>query len=147
MPSIWSLLPLVHLVGLAIGLGAATVKVALLLRTRSSPQAIAAYLAVVPLITRLIIAGLILLLLSGIGWAIYGMPWTPLLIVKHVMVAAILVLGPVIDNVVEPRFARLAPKPGERGSAEFERIRGRYVALEVLATLLFWAAMMAGASL
>jgi hypothetical protein len=90
------------------------------------------------------VAGLILLTLSGICWAILGRPWTSLLIVKHVFVAAIWVLGPIIANVVEPRFARQAPRVGERPGPEFVRIQRLYVALESLATLLFYAATVAG---
>jgi hypothetical protein len=57
---------LVHLVGLAIGLGAATAKLVLLFRCRADAAFVPTYLAVVRPITRQIILGLVLLLLSGI---------------------------------------------------------------------------------
>ena len=68
MISLPSLLTFVHLVGLAIGVGAATVKLMLLLKCRSNSGFIQVFIKVSKPITKLIITGLILLTLSGIGW-------------------------------------------------------------------------------
>ena len=54
------------------------------------------------------------------------------------MVGVIWVLGPVIDNVVEPKFWNLAPAAGTPPSAEFIQIRRRYLVLESIATGLFY---------
>jgi hypothetical protein len=81
----------------------------------------------------------VLLLLSGIGFMAIGYSFTPRLVAKLVLVAAIFVLGPVIDNVVEPRFRVLAPRPGTDASPEFVRVRTQYLAIELLATGLFYA--------
>jgi hypothetical protein len=89
-------------------------------------------------VTRLIILGLALLTLSGVGWLLLGYPFTTLLVVKLVLVAAIWVLGPLIDNVVEPKFRKLAPRSGESVSPEFVRIQQRYLLMEGLATGLFY---------
>jgi len=138
MISLSSLLSVVHFVGLALGVGAATVKLVLLLRCRSDAAFVPVFLHVTRPVTRLIILGLALLTLSGVGWLLLGYPLTPLLKLKLGMVAAIWVLGPLIDNVVEPRFKSLAPAPGEAATPAFVRARGRYLALEILATLLFY---------
>jgi hypothetical protein len=134
-----SLLLLVHLAGLALGLGAATAKVVLLLRCRADSAFVPAYLAIVKPITRQVILGLVLLLLSGIGFMVIGHSFTPRLVRKLVLVAAIFVIGPVIDNVIEPRFRALAPRPGAPASPEFVRVLTQYLALDVLAGGLFWA--------
>jgi hypothetical protein len=135
----WSaLLSVVHLVGLALGAGSATVKLVLLLKCSADHAFVPAYVTVARLITRQIILGLVLLTVSGIGWLLLGYPFTPLLMVKVVLVAAIWVLGPVIDNFVEPRFPRLAPAPGALPSPPFVRIHKQYLTLEVIATLLFY---------
>jgi hypothetical protein len=135
----WSaLLSVAHLVGLALGAGSATVKLVLLLKCSADHAFVPAYIRVSRLITRLIILGLLLLTLSGIGWLLLGYPLTPLLIVKLVLVAAIWVLGPVIDNIVEPKFHKLAPAPGALPSPAFVRIHKQYLTLEVIATLLFY---------
>jgi len=133
-----SLLTVTHLLGLALAVGAATVKVALLLRCRRDSAFLPVYLAVVRIITRFIILGMILLTLSGVGWLLIGYGFTPLLIVKLVLVGAVWVLGPVIDNVAEPAFRNLAPAAGQTASAAFLQARARYLALEVTATALFY---------
>ena len=133
-----ALLSVAHLVGLALGVGSATVKLVLLLKCRADYAFVPAYITVARVITRQIILGLVLLTLSGIGWLLLGYSFTPLLIVKVVLVAAIWVLGPVIDNVVEPKFYKLAPAPGALPSPPFVRVLKQYLTLEVIATLLFY---------
>lgn len=133
-----ALLSTAHLLGIALALGAATTKTVLLLRCGADPGFIAAYLALRKLVTRIIIAGLILLVLSGTGFLLVGAPLTGRLVAKLVLVGAIVVLGPVIDNVAEPRYARSAPGPGASVTAEFLGARRLYVGLELTATLLFY---------
>jgi hypothetical protein len=133
-----SLLSVAHLIGLALGAGAATVKLVLLLKCRADPAFVPVYIGVAKLITRLIVLGLALLTLSGIGWLLLGYRFTPLLVVKVVLVAAIWVLGPFIDNVVEPKFQTLAPRAGEPAAAAFLLIQKQYLSLELIASLLFY---------
>jgi hypothetical protein len=138
MISLTSLLSLGHLIGLALGVGSATAKLTLLSRCKADPTFVPTYLAVARPITRLIILGLALLTLSGVGWLLIGYPLTLLLAVKLVLVGAIWVLGPVIDNVVEPRFRKLVPAPGESPSPAFMQAQRQYLRLEVVATGLFY---------
>jgi hypothetical protein len=132
------LLTVAHLIGLALGMGAATAKLFLLLRCRRDTSFLKVYLEVARTITRQIIAGMILLTLSGLGFLFIGFPFTSRLTVKVVFVAALWALGPMIDNVVEPKFRTLAPEPGAAPSPEFITAQRRYVAIEVLATSLFY---------
>jgi hypothetical protein len=138
MISLPSLLSFTHVIGLALGVGAATVKLTLLAKCTSDHTFVPVYAAVVRPITRLIIGGLVLLTLSGIGWLLIGYSFTPRLVAKIILVVVIWVLGPIIDNVVEPKFMKLAPAPGEPGSPEFGRVLRQYLALEAVATGLFW---------
>jgi len=138
MISLPSLLTLTHLVGLVLAVGAATVKLVLLLKCRADSAFVPTYIKVTKPITRQIVLGMILLTLSGIGWLLYGYQFTAVLVVKVVLVGVIWVLGPVIDNVVEPKFQAQAPAPGEPASPAFARIQRQYLALEVIATLLFY---------
>ena len=131
-------LVLIHLLGLALALGAASVKVALLLRCKVDRSFIDTYLKVVRPITRQLIACLVLLTLTGVGWLLLGYPLTRLLWVKLALVATIWVLGPIIDNVAEPRFRRFAPVAGASPSAEFVRAERAYLALETTATATFY---------
>jgi hypothetical protein len=81
---------------------------------------------------------MVLLTLSGIGWLLLGYPFSALLVVKLVLVAAIWVLGPYIDNVIEPEFRKLAPAAGEPISPAFTRIQKRHLRWDLTATLLFY---------
>jgi hypothetical protein len=136
--SLLSLLSLAHLTGLILAVGAATAKLVLLLKCVADETFVAVFLRVARPITRQIILGLIMLSLSGIGWVLLGYPFTGLLLVKVVLVGAIWAIGPVIDNVFEPRFRTLAPAPGHHASPAFVRIEKQYLAIEATATLLFY---------
>jgi hypothetical protein len=138
MISLHSLLLFTHLIGLSLAVGAATVKLMLLIRCRADLTLTPFYLKVVRLISKQIILGTILLTLSGIGWFFIGYHLTVVLMVKLVLVAAIWVLGPVIDNVVEPRFRKLVPVAGENTSSDFISIQKQYLLLETSATSLFY---------
>ncbi len=139
-----SVLLLAHVVGLALGVGAATVKLVLLLACMRDDGLVPSYLRVASPITRLIVVGLALLSLSGAAWLVAGHPFTPLLAGKLALVIGVWVLGPIIDKVAEPRFRVLAQARGERPSAEYKAVRTRYVALEALATGLFYGATVVG---
>lgn len=138
MDPIPSLLSLGHILGLVLGVGCATAKLTLLYRCRADQSFLPFYIAAARALTKLIIAGLVLLTLSGIGWLLIGYELTPLLVIKLVMVGAIWVLGLIIDNLVEPTFRNLAPLPAEQASPRFLLIQRRYLLLEVAATGLFY---------
>lgn len=138
MTALSNLLLLAHLVGLALAVGAASVKLVLLIHCARDLTLVPAYLSVVRPVTKMIILGLILLTLSGLGWLLQGHRITALLAGKLLLVAAIWVLGPIIDKVVEARFVSLRPREGEEASAEFLHARKRYVTFELVATSLFY---------
>ena len=138
MISLTSFLTIVHLIGLTLGAGAASVKVALLLKCRSDQSYIPSYLKIVRPVTKILIAGIILLTLSGLIWLLTGYPFMSILIIKIILVLAIWVLGPVIDNKVEPEFIKLAPSTDQTASSEFLQIFNKYLALELTATSLFY---------
>jgi hypothetical protein len=126
-------------VGLALGMGAATSKLTLLLRGRSDRALVPTFLAASKPLTRLIVAGMILLTLSGIGFLWQGFRVGTVLGVKIVMVVALWAAGPLIDNVFEPRYRRLAPGVGQLATPEFVGAEGRFLAAEAFATGLFYA--------
>lgn len=138
MISLTSFLTIVHLIGLTLGAGAAIVKVVLLLKCRSDHSFIPSYLKIVRPVTKILITGIILLTLSGLIWLLTGFPLMSVLIIKIILVIAIWVLGPVIDNKVEPEFIKLAPASDQGASSEFLQIFNRYLALELIATSLFY---------
>jgi hypothetical protein len=130
--SLTSLLALLHLVGIVLATGAATAKWTLLLRSRSDPAFLPVFLGAARPVTRLIIVGQVLATLTGITWLVLGYALAPLLVAKLVLVGAVWILGPVIDNVVEPA-------PGDAPSPAFLAVQRRYLLLETAATGIFYA--------
>jgi len=139
MNSLPRLLLLTHLIGLALALGGATAKVVLLLRWSADPALWPVYRTASKPMTRQIVLGMVLLTVSGVGWLLLGYHFTPLLVLKVILVGAIWMLGPYIDRVVEPRVETLAPAPGEAPSPESVRNQRHYLTVEIIATGLLYA--------
>jgi hypothetical protein len=139
MPSSTTLLLLVHLVGLSLAVGAATSKVLLLIKSRSDVSFVPVYVKSSATLTKVLVSGLVMLTLSGIGWLLSGYPFTPKLIVKLVLVLAVWLIGPYIDNVIEPKFLKLASEVASTPSQEFSSVHKRYLIVETVATSLFYA--------
>ena len=144
MLSIWFILTFVHLVGLSLGVGAATAKLTLLIKSKVDHDFVSTYLKVTRPITRIIIIGLILLTLSGVTWILLGTTFTSLFVFKLMLVLVIWVLGPIIDNVVEPKYIKFAPVAGNQASQEFKTIQKWLLILETAATLDFYIIIILG---
>jgi len=138
MATVESLLPLLHLLGLGLALGSATAKLTLLWKSGNDLTFLPGYIAAAGPLTRLILTGTALLVLSGITWLVIGYPLGDILIIKLVLVGLIIVLGATMDNVIEPRFRKMAPQPGESPSPEFLSVQKRYLLAETAATGLFY---------
>jgi hypothetical protein len=138
MDSLTSILTVAHIIGLSLAVGAATVKLVLLVKSNSDTELLQVYIKIVRPITKVLITGMILVTLSGIGWLLSGYPLISSLIVKIILVAAVWILGPIIDNVVEPKFRLLAAETGQTDSPDFILIRKKYLALEIIATSIFY---------
>ena len=139
MISLTSANALVHQIGVALAVGAATVKVALLLRCRRDRAFVPVYLAVARPVTHVIIAGMIAVTASGLGWILLGYRFTPRLILKVVLVTAAWLIGPLIDNVIEPKFRKAVPVAGGTVPAAYLAAERQYLAVEIAATGLFYA--------
>ena len=70
MISFYTFIFFVHIIGLVIGVGAATVKLVLLIKSKYDYTIVPFYLKVSKPITQLIIFGMVLLTISGIGFII-----------------------------------------------------------------------------
>lgn len=138
MISFSTFLTFAHIIGLAVGVGAATVKLVLLFKCKSNYNYIHVFNQVSKPITRLIILGLILLTLSGVGWLFLQYPLTTKLIVKIVLVVIIWILGPIIDNTIEPQLLKSTPASGQPVTPEFLKILNQYLIMEIFATGLFY---------
>lgn len=138
MASLYTVILIVHLVGLSLGVGSATVKNILLLKCNSNYEFITTYGQVVRTLTKTIIAGLILLTVTGISWFFLGYTLHTYIIIKMVLVLSIWVLGPIIDNIYEPRFFKAAPVEGASPTRNFIRAKNQYMTVDFLATAIFY---------
>jgi ABC-type transport system involved in cytochrome bd biosynthesis fused ATPase/permease subunit len=123
---------LLHLVGLAPGVGSATAKVFLLLRCFRDVNFLPVYLKVMKPLTQLLVSGLILMTLTGIIWLVLGYGFNNLLIVKLFFVGAVWVVGIYIDNVTEPRFKKLASAGGQERTVAFLQIQKKHLVFEII---------------
>jgi len=78
------------------------------------------------------------LTLSGIGYLLTDYPFSEELIIKLILVLSVWILGPVIDNIAEPKFQKLVPVTDQPVSAEFIKARNNYLFLEIIATGIFY---------
>lgn len=141
----WHALLMIHLFGLALAVGAATVKLVLALSCRNRPELLPVFAQVTGPASRLIALGMVLLALSGFGWILLGAAsLTPLLGLKIALVVAIFAIGPYIDRAVEPKLARLAALTAERSAPELARVQRLHLALESVATALLYLVVVVG---
>lgn len=144
MFSLYHLLLLTHVVGLGLALGGSTAKIILLFRCRADHSFYKVFFKVTKPLTGIIIAGMILATLSGIGWLITKYPLRPLLIGKIVLVGLLWVLGPIIDNIAEPRLRKEITAAGLEPGTGFSAAKNRHLLLEIIATLLMYAVTIIG---
>ena len=105
-----------HFLGLAFGLGGATIATIISVKAGKDKDVEKAVMKIIPSISKLIWFGLILLVISGIGISFY-VNWPinkNLLIIKHIFVAWIFVFGVVIGFKVRKmsKFILLKDKEG-----------------------------------
>lgn len=129
---------LIHIIGLILGVGAATVKTILLLKSKSDYLFVPVYIKITKPVTKLIVSGLVLMTLSGLGFLLYGYPFSIGLIIKLILVGAVWLIGPYIDKVIEPEFQAQAEITDNPASAEFQSIQKKYFTAELVATGLFY---------
>lgn len=132
------------MIGIALGVGGASVKFVLFMKSYRNNEFTPTYAMVAGPIAPLIPLGLVLLTVSGIGFFLIGYPEGSSLLVKHILVVALWIVGILIDKVYEPKYLTLAPKAGGTPTPEFLQIRKRLMPLETVGTILFYAIVIIG---
>lgn len=130
-----------HSIGIAWGLGAATIGFLGMRKGQKDPQFGQAWTKFLPTITNLIWIALILLVVSGVGLLVLhpatvnysAAMWG----IKHVVVYFIIVAGIIITLVIAPKLKRLAPQAGANPSPEFLKARTLMQRLGVI-NLICW---------
>ena len=127
-----------HFVGLSLGVGGATIATIISMKADRDTELAQAIMKIMPSITKTIWVGLILLIISGIGVTIY-IQWPldyQMLIVKHVLVVWILIIG-IILGVHSKKMKLLMPRPKEKPSSRFLKIKKRMKAFSII-NLILW---------
>ncbi|MDO8647997.1 MAG: DUF2269 family protein [Candidatus Diapherotrites archaeon] len=108
-----------HFIGLAWGVGGATAAAIISMKAEKNPEVAASLMKIIPALSKLIWAGLVLLIISGIAvTSLVKWPLdTNLLLIKHALVVLIVAIGALIFLRVK-KMQKLA-KPGEKPSEEF----------------------------
>ena len=137
--TIWlNLFNFLHFVGLAFGLGGATIMAIISSKAEKYQEVAIAMRKIAPSIVKLIWTGLILLIISGIALPFY-IEWPlnkNILLIKHVLVIWIVVIGFFL-GLSSRKMNRLAPKEKEKPSLRFLKVKSQMRAFSII-NLILW---------
>jgi uncharacterized membrane protein len=131
---------LLHLIGLAFGLGGATIAAIISTKAEKDKELAGAQMKLMPSISKLIMLGLLLLIISGIALPFY-IKWPldkQLLIIKHVLVVWIIIIGIFIGRRFK-KMSRISPVGKEKPKAEFLRAKKQVKILSIINLILWYA--------
>jgi putative copper export protein len=131
---------MIHVLGLAWGLGGVTVNVILMMRAEKNPEIAPVVMGLAPTVAKLIWLAIVLLAISGIGLAIEGSDWIDktVLLVKHALVIVMVIGGIILLFVMMPKMKKLAPKEGPP-SSEFLSLKKKVQAIGMVNLILWYA--------
>jgi hypothetical protein len=132
-----------HTIGLAFGLGGVTASFVLMIKSRFDRELASTIINVSKTIAPLIFLGLVLLTISGIGFMRLGYPLTRTLAIKHALVVALWIVGPIMLYLTS-KLEKLSSKPGEPPSPKFLSTRTKVQALAVVGLVLWYATTFLG---
>lgn len=120
-----SITQLMHNIGMAWGVGGATILTILMIKSEKMPESAPHIMRVIPAISRLIGIAVILLIVSGIPM-MFLIAWPiskTVLMIKHVVVLLLVINGVYMALRIVPGMKKLAPRDGEGPSEEFLKIK------------------------
>lgn len=128
----------IHFVGLAFGLGGATVAAIISSKADKDKDISKSLMKIMPSISKLIFLGLILLIISGVALPFF-IQWPlnkKMLAIKHVLVAWIVIIGILIVKSSK-KAEKSAPKLNEKPSIEFLKANKRVKSFSKI-NLILW---------
>lgn len=130
----------IHFVGLAFGLGGATIAAIISRKADKDKEVAIASAKLMPSISKLIFLGLVLLIISGIALPFF-VKWPldkNMLIAKHILVVLIVIFGAMIGKNSK-KIGKLAPKRNEKPSQEFLKTKEKIRIFSTINLLLWYA--------
>lgn len=128
----------IHFLGLAFGLGGATIAAIISSKAEKDKDISKALIKIMPSISKLIMLGLLLLIISGIALPFY-IKWPmnqQLLIIKHVLVVWIIIIGVFIGRKFK-KMSRTIPIGKEKPKPEFLKAKKQVKILSII-NLILW---------
>jgi uncharacterized membrane protein len=128
----------IHFIGLAFGLGGATIAAIISRKADRDKDIAIASMKIMPSISRLIVLGLIFLIISGIALPFF-IKWPlnkEMLVVKHILVILIVVFGMILGKNSK-KISKLAPRGNEKPSQEFLKIKKKIKIISLI-NLILW---------
>ncbi len=129
-----------HIIGLAFGLGGATIAAVISAKAEKDKDVGKALGKIMPSIVKFIWLGMLLLIISGIALPFY-ISWSidkNMLLAKHVLVALIIIIG-IALGINAKKMHALAPKPKEKPSAKFLAVKKLLKAFSIINLILWYA--------
>ena len=129
-----------HFVGLAFGLGGATIASIISAKAEKDKELGKVVMKIMPSIIKLIWLGIALLIISGIGLSFF-VKWPlnkQLLLVKHVLVVWIVIIGVIIGFKFK-KIKNLTPILKEKPSPQFLRAKKQVKILSIINLILWYA--------
>lgn len=136
------ILRLIHAIGIAWGVGGATINSILMMKAEKNPELAPHIMKVMPSIVKMIWAAIIILIISGI-FIVPLITWPidkTMLSMKHVVVVLLVLSGLNLNFRVLPKIKKLAPIGGQP-SPEFLKAK-KTLKISGIVGLVLWYAVM-----
>lgn len=133
-----------HIIGVALGAGGATMSDMLFLTSISDNQIDQSELKLLKIASRIVVVGLILLMVTGAGFFLFGAVESDRFWAKMTIVSIATLNGIVMHNVAFPIFERCAKYGTKLMSAEFTRHAPLLVTAGTVSALSWYAALILG---
>ena len=138
---IFEIFRFLHFVGLAWGVGGATVASIISAKADKDREIAGSFMKIVPAISKLIWIGILLLIISGVGIGMstpYGAPNKQLFIIKMIIFALLIVIGIIIGFKIK-KMKLIAPKENENPLDEFLKTKKQLKVLSIISLVIWYA--------
>lgn len=133
-----------HIVGVAIGAGGATMSDALFVTSIGDNRIDRSELRLLKMASKIVVAGLVLLTITGIGFLLTGSPTSPRFWAKMTIVLIASINGFVMHNVLFPIFEQCARDGTAISSAQFTRYAPHLVIAGPVSAISWYSAIILG---
>lgn len=149
--SLTSFLVIAHIVGVVFGAGAATMSDLLFMRSIRRNEIQEAEFRVFHFLSKFVWIGLLLLIISGLGFLLYyrievpesGLIYKPKLLVKLVVTAVIFFNGLIMHAALMPKLAKMVGKPLDR--SDFPKMARYFFMFGAVSVISWYTALILGA--